>query len=128
MTKQSLAIYRTAMDNLTFLKDIAFVHMGEMENPDFLVIIADFFMKLAEVRWSIASGVCNENLIIILRNADFRYDAGRVARKLFGRWKGSAGGHRTAARAEIPLKEIIEKIKDRSHLDKFVLKNLKEIK
>lgn len=128
MTKQSLAIYRYAMDNLTFVKDIAFVHIGEVENPDFLVIIADFFMKLAEARWSIASGVCDEKLIIILRNADFRGDAGRVAGQLFGRWSSSAGGHRTAARAEIPLKEIIKKIEDRSHLDKFVLKNLKEIK
>ena len=128
MTKQSLAIYRTAMDNLTFFKDIAFVHLGEMENPDFLVIISDFFMKLAEARWSIASGVCDEKLIIIFRNADFRYDAGRVARKLFGHWKGSAGGHRSAARVEIPLKEIFKKTKERSKLDKFVLKNLKEIK
>ncbi len=76
MTKQSLAIYRTAMDNLTFVKDIAFVHMGDVDNPDFLVIIADFFMKLAEARWSIASGVCDGKLIVILRNADFRGDAG----------------------------------------------------
>lgn len=128
MTKQSLAIYRTAMDNLTFVKDIAFVHMGEVNSPDFLVIIADFFMKLAEARWSIVSGVCDEKLIIIFRNVDFRGDAGRVAAQLFGRWSGSAGGHRTAARVEIHLKKIAQKIKDMTLLDKFVLNILKGIK
>ena len=35
-----------------------------------------------------------KNLVVILRNAGFRGDAGKKVRKIFGRWKGSAGGHR----------------------------------
>ena len=102
ITKQTLASYRVAMDRLTFLKDVAFIHMGEVENPDVLVIIADFFLKMAEVTWCIVSGVCDQKLTVIFRNAGFRLDAGRMAQKLFGQW-GSAGGHRSAARAEIPF-------------------------
>lgn len=127
ITKQTLASYRTAMERLTFLKDIAFIHMGKVESPDVLVIIADFFLKMAEVTWCVASGICDQRLIVIFRNAGFRRDAGKMAQKLFGKW-GSAGGHRSAARAEIPLDEIRKDTKGRFKPESFVLRNLKNLK
>jgi nanoRNase/pAp phosphatase (c-di-AMP/oligoRNAs hydrolase) len=127
ITKHTLASYRLAMERLTFFKDIAFIHMGEVDNPDILVIIADFFLKMAEATWCVVSGICTQKLIIILRNAGFRLNAGNTAQKLFGQW-GSAGGHKNAARAEIPLKEIHKETKSRSDLGQFVLKKLKTIK
>ncbi len=128
ITVHTLESYVRAMDRLTFLKDIAFVHMGDIENPDILVIIADFFMRLAEATWSIASGVYNGKLIIILRNAGFRGNAGKIAKELFGSWGGSAGGHKSAARAEVPLEEIDKLVKGRSGLKKIVLKKLEELR
>lgn len=128
ITVHTLESYVRAMDRLIFLKDIAFVHMGNIENPDILVIIADFFMRLAEATWSIVSGVYNEKLVIILRNADFRGNAGKIAEELFGSWGGSAGGHRSAARAEIPLEEINNLVKGRSGLKKLILKKLEEMR
>jgi len=56
------------------------------------------YRKIDEIQWSIVSGVHEKNFIIILRNASFHGDAGKTASKVFGRWKGSAGGHRNAAR------------------------------
>jgi hypothetical protein len=50
-----------------------------------------------------------------------------MAQKLFGQW-GSAGGHRSAARAEIPLNEIMKGKKGRFNPESFVLKNLKNLK
>ena len=38
------------------------VHMEKVDNPDLLVLIADFFMKIAEIQWSIVSGVYKKNL------------------------------------------------------------------
>ena len=64
----------------------------------------------------------------ILRNAGFRGDAGKTARKIFGRWKGSAGGHRNAAREEIPLENIFGDSEDESGLGTFVKKILKDMK
>ena len=58
------------------INDIAFVHMEKVKNPDNLVIIADFFMKLAEVAWSIVSGIYKNNLIIIFRSSGLGNDAG----------------------------------------------------
>jgi len=129
MTKHTLESYQLAMKRLTFLKDIAFVHMGKVENPDILVIIADFFMRLAEATWSVVSGLCGEKLIVILRNAGFRGDAGKTAQKLFGNWgDASAGGHKAAARAEIPIKGIPMKQKRQSELEELLVKTLRQIK
>ena len=127
ISKQTLASYRIAMERLTFFKDIAFIHMGEVNNPDILVIIADFFLKMAEATWCVVSGICGKKLIIILRNAGFRLNAGKIAQRLFGQW-GSAGGHRSAARVEISLKELHEEIKGLHDLSQFILKKLKTLK
>ncbi len=128
MTRGMLSEYRRAMEKLIFIRDIAFVHMERVNNPDLLVLIADFFMKIAEIQWSIVSGVYQKNLVVIVRNASFRGDAGKTARRIFRRWKGSAGGHQNAARAEIPLENILDDPADESSLGAFVKKILKNMK
>jgi len=105
MTRNSLENFKAAMDRLVMYKDIAFIHMGKVKNPDILVIIADFFLKMVEVSWSVVSGVYGNKFVIIFRNASFRIDAGRVAQRLFGQF-GSAGGHKNAARAELPVEAL----------------------
>ena len=128
MTRGMLSQYRLAMERLIFMKDIAYVHMERVNNPDLLVLIADFFMRIAEIQWSIVSGVYQKNLIVIFRNASFRGNAGKTARKIFRRWKGSAGGHQNAARAEIPLENILDNPEDESNLGTFVKKILQDMK
>jgi nanoRNase/pAp phosphatase (c-di-AMP/oligoRNAs hydrolase) len=124
MTKETLSDFRTALENLTFIKDRAFIHMGKVDNPDILVIMADFFLKMGEATWCIVSGIYGQKLIIILRNAGFRLDAGKTAKRLFGKW-GSAGGHKSAARAEIPLNEIKSAHHEASEYRQFVLGKIK---
>jgi nanoRNase/pAp phosphatase (c-di-AMP/oligoRNAs hydrolase) len=124
ITRKTLASFQAAIKNLMFLKDIAFIHMGKVNDPDILVIIADFFLKLGEASWCIVSGIYRHKLIVIFRNAGFRLDAGKMAQKLFGQW-GSAGGHRSAARAEIPIDEIKSEMKDGSELKQFVIAKIK---
>ena len=74
------------------------------------------------------SGVYQKKLVVIFRNASFRGDAGKTARKMFENWKGSAGGHRHAARAEIPLENLLDDPEDESGLAQLIKKTLKEIK
>jgi nanoRNase/pAp phosphatase (c-di-AMP/oligoRNAs hydrolase) len=125
MTKKTLVSYRYAMDRYIIFKDSAYVHMDRVENPDILVIIVDFFMRLAEVTWSYVSGIYVDKAIIVARNAGFRGDAGKRVQKLFGGLGGTAGGHRSAARAEIPLKNILPKEEKPEDLGKIILKLLK---
>ena len=124
LTKNTLQNYRTAMNNLIFVKDKVFIPMGNVSNPDILVLMADFFLKMAEVTWSVAAGISGKKLIIIFRNAGFRLDAGKVAQKLFGEF-GSAGGHKSAARAEIPLINIEKASPGADDYIQFVVSRLK---
>lgn len=124
MTRKTLVNFRTALENLTFVKDKAFIHMGRVNDPDILVIMADFFLKMVEATWCIVAGVYGQKLIVILRNAGFRLDAGKTAKRLFGRW-GSAGGHQSAARAEIPVQEIKPAGHNDADFKNFVLSKIK---
>lgn len=126
ITRQTLEYFRIAIDEVRFIRDRACIHMGAVKNPDILVVIADFFMKVAETTWSIVSGVYEDKLVIILRNAGFRKNAGKVAQKLFGVLGGTAGGHAGAARAEIPLNEIQDSSKKSADLGALVVKQIRK--
>jgi nanoRNase/pAp phosphatase (c-di-AMP/oligoRNAs hydrolase) len=124
MTRKTLVHFKAALENLTFLQDRAWIHMGKVSDPDLLVILADFFLKLVESTWCIVSGVYGPRLIVIFRHAGFRLDAGRIAQKLFGEW-GPAGGHKSAARAEIPVEDLPAPAQEEPQLKQFILDRIK---
>ena len=126
LNKNTLQNFRTAMNNLIFVKDKVFIPMGNVSNPDILVLMADFFLKMAEITWAVAAGISGKKLVIIIRNAGFRLDAGTIANKLFGEY-GSAGGHKSAARAEIPLANIEKEVPEGKEYEQFIVSRLKEI-
>jgi len=108
INKANLAGFRTAFERLEYLGNAVYISMGVVDDPDSLVIIADFFLKMAEASWCFVAGIYGQKVIIIFRNAGFRLHAGKLAQRLFGDL-GSAGGHRSAARVELPLGAIQEK-------------------
>jgi hypothetical protein len=86
-----------------------FVYLEEVVNPDVCVLIADFFMRLTCVDWSVVSGISEEKLIIVMRNDGIRKNAGKLAKESFGQI-GSAGGHRSMSRAEILLSNLRKEV------------------
>ncbi len=82
-----------------------FAHMGNVESPDLLVIVADFYMRVQGVPWIVISGVYEDQLVLIFRGDGLRKDMGKIAASTFSAY-GSAGGHSQAARAEIPLEVL----------------------
>jgi nanoRNase/pAp phosphatase (c-di-AMP/oligoRNAs hydrolase) len=126
ITKKSLEYYKRAMDRLHFWKGIAYTHLGNLGNPDACVQIADFFLKLSEASWSIVSGVYGGTLVVIFRNHGFGKDAGKMARRLFGKY-GKAGGHKAAARAEIEVKDLTPYLRAEEGLDAFVFRQIKRL-
>jgi nanoRNase/pAp phosphatase (c-di-AMP/oligoRNAs hydrolase) len=124
MTRSTLKSFRTALENLTFMKDKALIHLGKVNDPDVLVVTADFFLKLVEASWCIVSGVYGQKLIVIFRNAGFRLDAGKMAQRMFGRW-GSAGGHKSMARAEVPISEIPPALYEDPEFKQFVMARIR---
>ena len=124
MTRNTLKSFKTALENLTFMKDKALIHLGKVNDPDVLVVTADFFLKLVEASWCIVSGVYGQKLIVIFRNAGFRLDAGKMAQRMFGRW-GSAGGHKSMARAEVPISEIPPSPHEDPEFKQFVMARIR---
>jgi len=104
-----LNYFKKALQEKRMRRGRIFAHLGRIKNPDICVVIADFFMRVNSVSWSIVSGIYDHRLIIILRNDGLRKNAGRTAQKSFGPL-GSAGGHKGIARAEIHLDDLKEKI------------------
>lgn len=100
-----LKYFRAALQNMRLSKGRMFAYLGPVSTPDICVIIADFFMRINTVAWSIVAGVCDKKLVIIFRNDGIRRDAGLVAKDSFGNI-GSAGGHKNMARAEISLADM----------------------
>ena len=118
-----LKYYRMALESVQFYKNYAYVHLQKVVNPDVCVLIADFLMKIHSIDWSIVSGIYKGNLDVILRNDGIQKDAGKAASEMFGKF-GLAGGHKSMARAEIPLKNL-ENIMD-YHNPKEVISWLKK--
>ncbi|MBW2434113.1 MAG: DHH family phosphoesterase [Deltaproteobacteria bacterium] len=104
-----LKYFKIALQNMRRRKGKVYVHLGNVVNPDVCVLIADFFMRVNTVTWSIVSGFCEKKLIIIFRNDGIRKNAGQVAKEGFG-MLGNAGGHKNMARAEIGLGELKDQV------------------
>jgi nanoRNase/pAp phosphatase (c-di-AMP/oligoRNAs hydrolase) len=85
--------------------DRVIVFLGTVESPDACVQVADFFLRVINVFYVIIAGIVKERLVIIFRGDGYRQDCGAIAIKSFGIF-GMAGGHRSAARVEIPLETL----------------------
>lgn len=114
-----LKYYRIAIENMQSRKSRAFVHLGSVISPDVCVLIADFFMRVNRIEYSIVSGLCDGRLTIIFRNDGLRKNAGTLANQSFGKL-GTAGGHKSMARAEIPLTNLPEDLDVKN--DKLLVK------
>ena len=108
-----LQYYEKAFHNKVIKGNRLYSHLGEISSPDICVQIADFFMRVDNINWSIVSGNCDGKVIIIFRNDGIRKNAGKVAEASFGEY-GSAGGHKGMARAEIDYSSIQELVSPRN--------------
>lgn len=106
-----LEYFKKAIEEKVMDDTRIFIHLGNVENPDICVLIGDFFMRVNTVTWSIVSGIFEDKLIIIIRNDGLQKDAGKMAGRLFGEI-GSAGGHKSMARAEIGMEKVRKQTRD----------------
>lgn len=100
-----LGYFKTALAEMKVSKKRLYAHVGRVRSPDILVIIADFLNQVHDISWVLVSGIHGERLVVIFRCDGYKRNAGKLAEKIFGKF-GSAGGHREAARAEVPLKNL----------------------
>lgn len=95
-----------------------YVFIGVVDNPDILVNIADFFMRVFEIRWAAVAGLYGETVVVIFRGDGVSRDVGTYANQVFHEF-GSAGGHKAMARAEFPVSAA-----DGEDLELFIWRHL----
>jgi len=105
LTLEMLHYFQLGLNRLQRRRERVYCFVGRVPNPDILVILAEFFLRVIEITWSFVGGVYENRLIVIFRNDGIRKNAGKLAAKAFGHL-GSAGGHTSSARAEIPLDHL----------------------
>lgn len=82
--------------------------LGTLPREDFIPYVADFYLQLEHVKWTVIAGVVNESLVVSVRNLGYMKNAGEFARRFFGDI-GSAGGHRAMAKAVVPIAAFRDK-------------------
>ena len=80
--------------------------LGDLYAPDLVAEVAERFLFLDEVKWSLAFGTYEDSLYFSLRVGDRRMNAGRLIRQVIEEKGGSAGGHGSMAGARIPLRGL----------------------
>src|ERR1700704_1271291 len=82
--------------------------LGPSPREDFIPYVADFFLQLEGVKWTIIAGIVEDSLIVSVRNLGYTKNAGEFVRRFFADI-GSAGGHRAMAKAVVPMRAFREK-------------------
>lgn len=119
LDRTSLKYLQMALEKVKIRKERAYVYLGKIDNPDTLVMIADFFMRVHDINTSVAAGVFKDTLVVIFRAVGYRSNVGKWAAEAFGRF-GSAGGHKAMARAEVPIANLDAKMIEREKgLERF---------
>jgi nanoRNase/pAp phosphatase (c-di-AMP/oligoRNAs hydrolase) len=85
--------------------------IGPMPREDFIPYVADFFLQVEDVKWTVIAGIVTDSLVISVRNLGYTKNAGEFVRRFFADI-GSAGGHRAMAKAVVPMRAFRDKFGD----------------
>jgi len=104
--RKALKRLATALEEVTFHHNLAYVHLGEIQSDDLSTILADFLLRVKGTHWSIVSFIMRDHLVAVMRSWKERKNVGKLAARIFRHMGGGGGGHRFAARAEMPMENI----------------------
>jgi nanoRNase/pAp phosphatase (c-di-AMP/oligoRNAs hydrolase) len=122
-----LKYYDTAYHCKRRYRDRVISFLGAVESPDVCVQVADFFLRVINVFHVVIAGIVKDRIVIVFRGDGYRQDCGAIALKSFGDI-GSAGGHRSAARVEIPiesLRTLLDNDLSQESVDRFLVQRLR---
>ncbi len=108
---ETLDYLALAIARKRIVRDLAFAWLGTIPNPDMCVHAADFFIKLTGIAWTVVACRSGDRVVAVFRSDGLRRHAGRLAEAAFKDF-GTAGGHRTMARAEMDLARLSGELPD----------------
>ena len=111
ITLERLDYVLRAFRDGTLTEQVFCAFLGALPREDFIPYVADFFLQLEDVKWTIVAGIVNDSLVVSVRNLGYTKNAGEFVRRFFADI-GSAGGHRAMAKAVVPMRALREKFGD----------------
>ena len=108
ITRERLDYVIKAWQQGRMMEHVFCAFLGEPPRDDFIPYVADFYLQLEDVQWTVVSGVVHDQLVVSVRNLGYSRNAGDFVRRWFNDI-GSAGGHRTMAKAVVPLEAFQNK-------------------
>ena len=108
ITLERLEFVRQALAGGTLADQVFCAYLGPTPREDCITYVADFFLQLEDVKWTIVAGQVNGSLIVSARNLGYTRNAGEFVKRWFLDI-GSAGGHRAMAKAVVPMERFLEK-------------------
>src|SRR4051812_39277250 len=111
VTKERLEYVIRAYQSSALADQVFCAFLGQSPREDFIPYVADFFLQLEDVRWTIIAGIVHDAMVISVRNLGYTKNAGEFVRRHFAEI-GSAGGHRAMAKAIVPMPAFRAKFGD----------------
>jgi nanoRNase/pAp phosphatase (c-di-AMP/oligoRNAs hydrolase) len=111
ITLERLDYVLKAFKGGTLIDQVFCAFIGASPREDFIPYVADFFLQLENVKWTVVAGIVNESLVVSVRNLGYTKNAGEFVRRFFADI-GNAGGHRAMAKAVAPMRAFREKYGD----------------
>jgi nanoRNase/pAp phosphatase (c-di-AMP/oligoRNAs hydrolase) len=108
ITMERLEYVLRAKQNSRMTEQVFCAFLGATPREDFIPYVADFYLQLENVQWTIVAGIVNDAIVMSVRNVGYSRNAGEFVRKYFHEI-GNAGGHRAMAKAVVPLRAFREK-------------------
>jgi len=124
LPKEDLSILSKAFQKPSIVDDVIYVHLDDLTREDIVPYIADFCLEVEGIEWAVVSGVYDRKVVISARNYGTTRSAGELLRAAFSSY-GSAGGHRSMAKAVIPVDSLDPK--DAKDPQRFVRKRFLEV-
>ncbi len=118
ITMERLEYVLQAKQNGRMADQVFCSFIGMSPREDVIPYVADFYLQLENVKWTIIAGIVNDSMIMSVRNIGYSRNAGEFVRRFFSDI-GSAGGHRAMAKAVVPLHAFREKFGEPSNPHEF---------
>jgi nanoRNase/pAp phosphatase (c-di-AMP/oligoRNAs hydrolase) len=122
LSRSYFRVISRAINRAAIYKDVIIADLGKVESADNLAEMADFLIRVDDVKWALCMGEFDGSLYFSMRTTIRKANAGLLAKKMTKK-SGSGGGHSMVAGGRISYLENYQE-----HADLFKSKFLKEIK
>ncbi len=107
LKRQYFVTLNRALHQAYVYKNAVVSYIGEINEPDFVPIVADLLIRCERISWSFVLGRFKNKMVVSLRTTKKDADAGNFLRQLIGK-RGTAGGHDMIAGGQIPCTRLSE--------------------